>query len=248
MRLDNRLWILITAILSVGLLAGGWFIGVAPSLAVAAAADLEREDTVAQNDDLRAQLTELESVEGTMPTLEGELEDLRTAIPAGVSGSSFIAEVNELADKADVTLTSIAIGEPAPYVPPGPPPSTEPEAPAEGEESEEAASGPVAGAAAAGVAPAGPIPLTDPLVTSESFLVVQVELRVEGDQGKVRDFLSRLQEGERLVLVTKFNYGNQDSAGEGGSVGAYSVAATGLMYAFRDTTAAAAPAVEQAAG
>lgn len=239
MKLDNRLWILISSVLILVLIAGGWFLGVGPFLAAAAVADEAREGIESQNRDLRVQIASLAQQEADLPKLADELEELEKAIPAGVDGSEFIASVTKLASQSDVTLTTIALTDPVAYVPPAAPAPPAPAAEGEAAEGAEAAPAP---APAAG---AGPVPLTDPLVTTANMVIVPIEIGVSGSNDKVMAFLERLQEGDRLVLVTKIAGGRAE--GSDASSGSYAMTITGSMYVMRDPAAelaAAAPETE----
>jgi Tfp pilus assembly protein PilO len=213
MTLDNRLWILISTVVCIALLAGGWFIGVSPNLAAAAEADEQRAGVQAQNDSLRAELSSLRAASEEMPEMTGRLDKLQGSIPPGVHGSQFLAEFDRLVTGAGVTVESIALGAPARY-----------EAPTADEASDASA--------------AELLPQASPLVTADNFVTVPLDITVIGSNEQVLAFAGALQSATRLVLVTNVSM-QRDADVEGGPSGQFTASFTGQMYVLESATAPA---------
>lgn len=222
MKLGTKIWGVITFVVAVGLVAGGWFLGVSPLLGVKATADQKRTAIATQNALLASQITALEAKEAELPELQARADSLERAVPSGVDGAAFIRDLNDLAIASGVTIASITITDGSAY------------------------EQPVAGADVEGA----PVPVTDPLITPENFVLVPVTISVTGGWNELLAFSHSLQTGQRLVLVTSIS----SSSGDAG----YQFIIGGTMYALQrpgdppvDTATATdteTPAAEPAAG
>lgn len=220
MKLGTKVWGVITFVVAVALVAGGWFLGVSPLLGVKATADKNRTALATQNDVLAGQIAALEAKKAELPELQDRAVSLERSVPSEVDGAAFIRDLNDLANASGVTIQSIVITDGSVYG-----------QPADGTDVEGA-----------------PVPVTDPLITSENFVLVPVTVTVAGGWNELLAFSHALQTGQRLVLVTSIS----SSAGESG----YQFILGGTMYALQrpggpvvDTTAdTAGTATEPAAG
>ncbi len=176
MKLGTQVWGLITAIVVVGTLAAGWFLGVSPQLAAQAQAENQRRADVAQNDSIRAVIANLKKEKDNLPAYEARSAELRVAIPEDIEGADFIRSLNDLATATSVTIEQISINEVLRY-----------SAPAKSAEVNELA----------------PDPVTDNRITSDNFLVVPISMSVSGGWNEVLAFMHGVQAGNRLILVTK---------------------------------------------
>jgi len=237
-KLDNRLWILIASILSLGLLAGGWFVGVSPQLQAAAASEAQRDTVNAQNDAIRSTLDELRAASENQTEIEARLADLQRSVPPGIYGSQFLAEINEIVSSSGVVITSVVLGNPARYEAPAPP---EVEQSTEGDASAEETTD-VEPEVVQAAGPVAPQPQTDSLISSANFITVPVTLEVQGSTAAVLAFTKSLQQGDRLVLVTKVDMTREQ--GEGGVTDQFTMSLGGDMYVLET---AASPAAEPAA-
>lgn len=213
----QRLWMIGVAIVAVGLLALGWFVGVSPQLAMMAATDEQRRGVDAQNAAIEAAVARLEEDFDDLDALEGERDALRESIPVAHNKSLFVDQVNALAEGSSTRVTQLITSPIMPYVPPVvAEPVTEEEG--DGGETEEPVE-PVAPAA-----PAGPPITTDPLITPANFYPMEVTVGVSGTNAAVLDFVDGLQHGERLCLVTQLQISFDEESGE------YTGTATGYIY------------------
>ncbi|KIU04005.1 hypothetical protein, partial [Frigoribacterium sp. MEB024] len=110
----------------------------------------------------------------------------------------------------------------------------------------DAAASDAAGTDAAATAPAAPTApdlVTDPLVTATNFSSIPITVSIQGSYAQARDFLSKLQGGSRLFLVTTFASTGSSEAGDATGVpDQWTVG--GLVYVLQD---AAATQADQAA-
>lgn len=222
MKLDNRLWVLVTVIICGALLAGGWFLGVEPQLAATAAANEQRSSARGQIDQLRSEIARLEAAKKNEGALSDKLASLKKAVPPGIEGSAFLAQVDRLVGSSGVSLKSVVLGQAVPYVAPE---STKPaarSADAGGSSGTEDAP-----AAATNIGPKTIAPLTDPLITGANFITLPVDMTVTGSSDQVATFLSGVQRTERLVLVSKVDRKTDET-------GVTSLTLRGTMYVLRD--------------
>lgn len=233
MKLDNRLWVLITVLLVAAVFAGGWFLGAAPFVQSATASLAQTASVVQQNGATQQQLVTLKATKAKMAGLTQELASLRRAVPNSIDGSTFIADVNRIAGDSGVSVTAIKLGAPTAYAAPPAPASATPDAAASGAGSTPAptASATPAPTASAPAPSAAPPTTVDPTITAANFVIVDTSIDVTGPRDAVNAFLAGLQRGSRLVLVTKLS----SVAGEKD----VQLSITGNIYVVRDPSAAA---------
>lgn len=176
-----RTWIAGTVVLSLVLVAAGWFLLIAPKRAEAA--DLREETVAAQgrNAQLEVRIAELKEQFAQLPQRKAELAAIRTAMPQDAELATLTRDLQRLAGDAGVTLMTITPGELTAVVPTGAVVATAPAA--EAGQGQEPATTDGAAAAAPATVPAGlsQVPLTISVVgsfdKSNSFLEkVQAEL------------------------------------------------------------------------
>ncbi|MDF1478428.1 hypothetical protein PYV02_04955 [Leifsonia sp. H3M29-4] len=110
----NRLIAIVLGMLTVGVLALGWLLGVAPKLAEAAASDTERTLVEAQNANSEAELITLADEFERIDELRDELDELAVAIPSEHGLEDFLDELAAAAAAAGVTIDSVTTGEAVP--------------------------------------------------------------------------------------------------------------------------------------
>jgi hypothetical protein len=110
----NRLIAIVLGMLTVGVLALGWLLGVAPKLAEAAASDTERTLVEAQNANSEAELITLADEFERIDELRDELDELAVAIPSEHGLEDFLDELAAAAAASGVTIDSVTTGEAAP--------------------------------------------------------------------------------------------------------------------------------------
>ena len=215
----NRLWILATAVISIAVIAIGWFLGVSPQLAAAKIADEQRVNTEALNVATEAEIAALKvQIEG-IDDLRARLDELSLAIPSQANLSEFLTQASGLAALSGVAITDVAVADAKFYSP------TSPEVAEGAEETDDA-----------DVAPAEDAPVdatAGGLVTPENFVSIEIALKFSGGLNEYLNFLNQLQTGERLFLVTDLTF---DLADDGAT---YQVSVTGLIYVLLDPNTAA---------
>jgi Tfp pilus assembly protein PilO len=194
----------------------GWFLVAQPQLAAASSADQQRADMQAQNAATALIVQNLKADSVNLPKLNDELDKLRTSIPAGVDSSGYIDGLDALAQLSHVTISSLTVESPAPYVAATPPVVAAPAA----EDGEDAAAQPPA---------ADPAIVTSPLIDATNFITIPVTLSVTGDWSSVLYFVDGLQSSPRLFLVTALGTAVIDDASGGSQVRG---SITGFIYAI----------------
>jgi Tfp pilus assembly protein PilO len=209
--IGHQLKVLVTVVLMLAVIGGGWVLAVQPALAAAFAAEDSRTEVSAQNDAIRAEIAALETAKGELPGLEADLKKLNASIPVTAESSALLEQIDALADKAGVVVDGVTLEEPQPYLPPAAPAAAE-TTEAEGADAADA----VADAAAA--ASTDPLqPFTDPRITPANLVLVPVSVAVSGSFGDVLDFVHNVQTGPRLFLVNSFSSA-ADAEGDGSTV------------------------------
>ncbi|MBD8537893.1 hypothetical protein [Frigoribacterium sp. CFBP 8751] len=234
----NRMMLIAAALTAVVVLALGFLVGVQPQLVAASSAESQQQSVEAQNETLRESLATLEADNAKLPDLKSELATLDTSVPSQAALSSFLTELDQLAGASGTTVTGFTSSDATAYEPT----TTDVAAPA----ATDAAASDAAGTAPAATAPAAPTApelVTDPLVTATNFSSIPITVSIQGSYAQARDFLSKLQSGSRLFLVTTFASTGSSEAGDATGVpDQWTVG--GLVYVLQD---AAATQADQAA-
>lgn len=234
MKLDNRIWVLITVVLSGAILAAAWFLGVDPQLQAMSTASAQLASVQSANQAARSQVNALQAKNDELPQLTSQLRELQKSVPPGVAGAAFIGELNTMASSNGVQLTNLTLGAPQAYAPPV---------------AEASAATPSAGSTPAPSSSASPSPspaatpstpaldpkispVTDGLITADNFVLVPVDLEVAGSQDGVLGFLKSLQRGPRLLLVTTLDTQEENKGAS------RKLKVSGFVYVLRQSTAA----------
>jgi len=237
---DTRIWLIGSVLLSVVILAGGWFLGVSPMLALAATAESDRVAVEAQNQQFELNLADLQVRYEDLPEVERELEELRVALPVDADVSAFLRSIQKAAEETEVVVASIDVADGLPYLPVLPEPVVAP-VPAP---TAEAADGAEAAAAVDAAAPApalvssvAPIPFAE-FVTADNFVAVPVSVSATGSLEQVMAFVAGMQAGERLYLVTALNVAEDPTSG------GFSVDLSGYIWTLLDADSGAIAPVD----
>ena len=222
---SNRLWVIGSILLTIAIVAMGWFLGVSPKLGEAATADQHRSEVAAQNLVHQTETAKIKKQYEQLPELKEQLAVLRAAIPAGDDLSTFLGELHQLEQQTAVSLTSFAAGDGQPYVPPAAPAADD--AKAGTDAAADAAKSTPAPAATTAAIPGA----TSPLVTAENFVAIPVTVMVTGSHEQAMNFIQGLQSGNRLFLVTDLTMTQQDDSE------AYEAKITGFVYVLLDSSA-----------
>jgi hypothetical protein len=129
MKIDNRIFGILTALVVAALFAGGWFLGASPLIDQMNTADAARADVVTRNQQLEAELAALAKAKEQLPEMIEAAELLTVSIPGDTDSSIFIRGLNGLAAASGVTITIIEMLDGQPYQAPAvgdPMPHTDP--------------------------------------------------------------------------------------------------------------------------
>lgn len=159
------------------IIGAGWIFGISPQLSDAAATNAVRISVVNQNASNGILLAKLKRDYQQIDSLRANLEVLRAAVPTNANFSSFVTELNQLANTLLITVRSITVNDAKPYAP-------------------------VTAQAPNSTGTSAPPTLTDPRITTSNFVVIPVQFAVTGNYANVLDFVHEVQVGQRLFLVT----------------------------------------------
>jgi hypothetical protein len=236
----NRLWAIGLVLVCVAILALGWFIGVAPQFAAASASNSQKTNVEAENQTHAADLVQLKKQFSNVGELQQKLSVLRASVPSTIDNVGLLAALNDTAQKAGVSVTTITVSDPAIYVAAAAAASAAatptPSGSASPSPSPSASSGtPAAGATAtAVVSPAeGQVavnPADSALVGGGNFITIPVSISFGGNEQSLLSFLTALQTSTRLFVVTAVTLTAGDSGGSG--------SVSGLVYVLSDPSAA----------
>lgn len=213
----GKIWIAGAVLAIIVLIGGGWLLGIAPQLAIAASANTDRVNAVVTNANNQRLLAKLKSDYQNIDALKNQLLALRQAVPPKEDIPSFVTELNTLSGANKVTLKSLTVSDAKPYTPASQTP-------------------------ASGTSKTNP-PQPNAKVSASNFVVVPVQISVTGDYGRVLSFVNDVQMGQRLVLVSSLTTtGATDAKGAKGNStttgGSQKVDSTlgGFIYVLCSTT------------
>ena len=73
MKIDNRVWIILTVVVIAALFVGGWFVGAQPQLEAMSASISKTADAATRNAALEQELRDLEKAQEGLAELEDEV-------------------------------------------------------------------------------------------------------------------------------------------------------------------------------
>ncbi|KQS10095.1 hypothetical protein ASG04_05830 [Curtobacterium sp. Leaf183] len=234
----NRLSLVVALAVSAVVLAGGWFLGVQPQLAMASANGTQQQTIDATNGKNRIELARLAKAFTTLDSTKAELSGLQASIPATTDTGPFIRSLYSYAEATDVRITSVTFADPKPYAPEasaaGAPASAASSATPSATPSPTASATPSAPASAAAALPQAVLPHSDPEITGANFTVIGVDLSVDGSYDQALAFTKAVQGGDRLFLVSDIAAASTD---ELPPMDAQSWSLTGEIYVLTDPSA-----------
>ncbi|WIB15332.1 hypothetical protein DEJ34_14535 [Curtobacterium sp. MCPF17_050] len=178
--------------------------------------------TVEENNAVsRKELDRLRAQAEKLPEMEARLKQLRASVPEGTDVPGFIDEIDRVASEAGVVVASYTTSDAVPYAPPA---AVEPT-----QSTEDTTPPSTPSATAPATAPAAPSVTTDPTITSGNFSVVPVTVAVDGSFDEALRFVSGLQSGERLFLITAVS-STQQSGDDGTASGTSTWTFGGSVY------------------
>ncbi|PZE37664.1 type 4a pilus biogenesis protein PilO [Curtobacterium sp. MCPF17_031] len=236
----NRLNLVAAFVAMVLVVAGGFFLAVQPQLTQANAAHEQRSTVEENNAASRQELDRLRKQAEKLPDMQARLAQLSSSVPDSADVSGFIDELDRVAQEAGVNIASYTTSDAVPYAPPA---AADASVSAAGSAPGDAstASPESTPAASAPAEPAAPSAVTNPLITSRNFSVIPVTVAVTGTLDQALKFVSALQAGERLFLITAVSSAQQ--SGDDGAASATSTWTFGGSVYVLDRSADASAAV-----
>jgi Tfp pilus assembly protein PilO len=227
----HRIFTVLMVAIMVGLVAAGWFLVAQPQLAAAAASNDQLGSVQSQISTSQAALGQLREQKGKLGELTDELTGLQASIPSTLASSSLVADLDQEAAAAGVTITNIAVTDAVAYSP-----ATSAGAPAASTSSSSATPAPTASATPTPSPTAAPgkssySATTDPQITAANFIPVPVAISIEGGWDQTLAFVKNLQSGDRLYAVGTLGVKGDDSGN-----GVYKTTVTGYVFALIDPT------------
>lgn len=108
----GRIWLLIGAVVGVVIIGFGWLIGASPLFAQASAADAQRADVEATNQQLEITLANMRKLDDEKTAMLARLGELHDTVPAVPNIEDYLDWVATAAASAAVSLPSTAVGAP----------------------------------------------------------------------------------------------------------------------------------------
>lgn len=118
MSTNSRFAGIIAVVAIIALLAGTWFIGVAPRLDEARVAEGDRDAAVAQNTIHAARLESLRQLDSELPALLEELSGLTVVVPGDTAFPDYLRQVEAIGVATGVAITVIGFDGPTLYAGP----------------------------------------------------------------------------------------------------------------------------------
>ena len=113
----NRMWVIGAVFAMVVTVAGGWLIGISPQLTTVASANRDRATVIAANSRNEILLAKLKRDYENIDALKNQVSTLHQSVPTTAEVSSFVTELNSLANARKVTLKSINVSDARAYTP-----------------------------------------------------------------------------------------------------------------------------------
>jgi len=227
--MNNRIWMIATAIVSVAILAIGFFLGVSPQLETASRNNAQTRDVNAINEAHELELASLKKQFESLDSIQAEIDALRLQLPPGEDYSAYLRQVDKFADSAGVRLLSVTRGDPLPFATGDLPAAGAVEPPAEGEETAE------------GEAPEAPV--SDNPTENSNFVAIPVTFEISGDYKEFNSFVRKLQTGTRIYLATGMTHRlvtltieSPDGETVTSTSQVYQGTVTGYIYVLKDDT------------
>ncbi|TFC91824.1 MULTISPECIES: hypothetical protein [Cryobacterium] len=227
----NRLWTISSVLVMVLVLMLGVLLGIQPQLAATSAANDQRISVQASNAGQAAVLVQLKEDFAGIDKLKADLAPLSDSVPNGTDIPAFVNQLDALASASQVTLTGITVADAVPYAPVVAPVE------AATETTQDATPEPTTSAAPAPTA--GVPPVTNPQITVDNFASLAVSITVSGSYANALNFVSGLQTGSRLFLVSGISTSKEAESVD------VTATITGLVYVLVPP-ASAAPATTAA--
>lgn len=227
---SNRIWALGSLVIIVAVLAGGYFLGVSPKLAAAAAADASREEIDQQNASYEQELAQLKTEYADIDARRADLASARVSVPSEAEDAEFVGELHALQESSGATVKGFTVSDPKGYMPVV---TEAPVAPApEGEQTAETAAD-TSTPDSTITADTTPAAVSTPavpgaeLMTPETFVAIPYSISISGTLEQTEAYVAQLQSATRLFLVTKLTFAYDETAG------AFNASIEGYTWVYR---------------
>lgn len=231
----NRLNMVIALAAMVVVAVAGFFVGVQPQLAQAAADHEQQTSVDAQNRTKAAEVDRLREQAKSLPKLRSELERLTRSVPGSASMSSFYASVNSVAQSTGVTVSSITTEDAVPYSSPaaattgtGATDAATPAATASPSATPDPSATAAPGASATGA----------PSISASDFSAIPVSVSVDGSFDQALDFVGGMQSGGRLFLINAISSTAAQESTDGATPDTTTWTFGGFVYVLSDPASA----------
>ncbi|MDJ0337770.1 hypothetical protein [Cryobacterium sp. PH31-O1] len=213
----NKLWLIGSALVTSVIVVLGVLLGIQPQLETMNAANASRIAVQATNEGHVALLGRLKHDFANLDALTTTADALAESVPSGSAMPALVDQLDAEAFAAGLTLTGMTVTEAVAY------------------SSVLPAEVPIEAAAVPAAVPTAVVatPAVTTAVTAANFAAFPLQVTVTGSYAEVLDFVSRLQSGSRLFLVSGL-----DSVAAPGLPGLVNATVSGLVYSL----VAAAPA------
>ncbi|HEX4401902.1 MAG TPA: hypothetical protein VHZ98_11285 [Galbitalea sp.] len=218
---SDRLWAFAAIAAMIVIALGGWFVGISPVVAQAAAADQQNASVTLANQANLQKVALLKQQYANIGPLQKSLDSLRRSIPENPDASAFLQELDELSAAQGVTITSVTIASSTVYVAPTAVPTAAP-----------AATTSTPTPTPTPTATTGATPVAPSTSSAGQFVEVPVAITVTGSFDAVRSFVGAVQKGSRLYLATALGI----SAGAGTSIATATGTLTGFIFTLQGTS------------
>lgn len=233
-------WVLGTVVVALVLAAGAWFLAISPVVTRTQESRAQTESIEESNRLLQVKIARLAEQFENIEQYRAELAALRVQIPTDAQLSTYLREVDALAESQGVTVTSVstAVGQTVTLAEPLVPADTSADGSADDPADDATgtqASAPGTTSTSTQAAEAAALPQAP-----EGFVAVPMTVTVVGPYADAVAFVDSLQEGaQRLFLVSGFTGQAQDEAEATGgrpatAVGDIEFAVSGYTYVLLD--------------
>ncbi len=189
---NGRIWLLAGALLAVGVVAIGWFVGASPLLAQASANEAQIAEIDAQNTLQMLEIAEMKEQFENIDELRDELDELQVSVPGFADTGDYFDEISAKAGAAGVSLQTVTVEGALPYGAMG---SVE----ASDDEADDATDTGGTSGSQGQITPA----LVPDADLAANLYVLTVKFEIDADQNQLAAFLAGLQGDGRLMLVTE---------------------------------------------
>lgn len=114
----SRLWTIGATLLVFALIAGTWFLGIAPRLSDARDANVSHDTARSLNDMQRLTLAALQADHERIDEIQAELAEIQVAVPEYPEVSRFVDELTGIARSTGVQVATLTVGDPLSYISP----------------------------------------------------------------------------------------------------------------------------------